>query len=180
MFNLPLLLTSFLSLGVSITSAQDAMAGRIDNSTLWVNAIVGKNDVSTVECWGIQPPFVVSSQPGTLGNKIIQLGDLSNASYTVFPLGPRIDSGLHNAPNAQWVALLAGEGNINFPDAHRTPNLTVSAGDILIAVDTPGTSAVGHRSVWLGGTIALQMPFKAGFVPNAKKIDGACPKHTPY
>lgn len=35
---------------------------QVDNSTLWVNAIVGINGVSVVECWGIQPPFVVSDQ----------------------------------------------------------------------------------------------------------------------
>lgn len=62
MFNVPLLLTSFLSLGASLVAGQADAVGGIDNSTLWVSAIVGKNGVSTAECWGIQPPFVVSSQ----------------------------------------------------------------------------------------------------------------------
>ncbi|KAF9077177.1 small secreted protein [Rhodocollybia butyracea] len=149
---------------------------QVDNTTLWVNAIVGKKGVSTVECWGIQPPFAVSSQPGTVGNKLLQLGNLANASYTVFPTGPDVDSGLHNAPNAQWVALLAGQGNINFPDSPHTPNLTFNSGELIIAVDTPGTSAVGHRSVWVGGTIALQMPFAPGFVPAHKTVESACPR----
>ena len=108
---------SSLLLALLITSvqAQDITATRVDNTTLWVNAIVGKNGASTVECWGIQPPFVVSSQvsttsldssvlswgirklskkqPGTVGNKILQLGQLSNASYTQFPPGKITDSG---------------------------------------------------------------------------------------
>ncbi|KIK62549.1 hypothetical protein GYMLUDRAFT_42018 [Collybiopsis luxurians FD-317 M1] len=147
-----------------------------DNTTLWVNAIVGKNGVSTAECWGIQPGFVVSTQPGTVGNQILQLGSLSNGSYTVFPQGPNVDAGLHNAPNPQWVALLSGEGNVNFPQSPATPNLTINAGDLLIAVDTVGTSTIGHRTVWNGGSVVLQMPFGVGFVPDHKTIEGACPK----
>ncbi|KAJ8096294.1 hypothetical protein PM082_011449 [Marasmius tenuissimus] len=176
-----LLNTLLLALSIATTSVRaqddlDSTYGGVDNTTLWVNAIVGESGASTVECWGIQPPFVVSTQPGTVGNKILQLGQLANASYTQFPPGVITDSGLHNAPNAQWVVLLAGQGNINFPDSPSTPNLTVNAGEILIAVDTPGTSDVGHRSVWNGGTIALQLPFEPGFVPAHKTVKGACPK----
>ncbi|KAG7086352.1 hypothetical protein E1B28_002313 [Marasmius oreades] len=152
---------------------------RVDNTTLWVNSIVGKNGVSTVECWGIQPPFVVSSQARTVGNKILQLGQLSNASYSVFPDGHPTDAGLHNAPNAQWVVLLSGSGNINFPDSPSTPNLTVKAPELLIAVDTPGTSRIGHRSVWEAGTSVIQMPLAPGFVPGHKTINGACPPVAP-
>lgn len=171
-------LATALSLALFIaTTAQAQDFGRhprIDNTTLWVNALVGKSGVSTVECWGIQPPFIVSTQPGTVGNKILQLGQLANASYSVFPEGHDTDAGLHNAPNAQWVILLSGQGNINFPES-RTPNLTVTAPELLIAFDTPGTSKIGHRSVWRGGTSVIQMPFEPGFVPEHKTIDGACP-----
>lgn len=72
------------------------------------------------------------------------------------------------------MLLLAGKGNINFPESPATPNLTFNSGELLIAVDTPGTSVVGHRSVWSGGSIAVQMPFAPGFIPDHKTIEGAC------
>ncbi|KAE9402066.1 hypothetical protein BT96DRAFT_1017879 [Gymnopus androsaceus JB14] len=145
--------------------------------TLLVNAIVGKENVSTVECWAIQPGYQISPQTGTIGDQILQLGNLANASYIVFPSdGNSTDSGLHNAPYRQWVILLSGSGNINFPNASTTPNLTVTAGELFIADDIPGTSSYGHRSVWASGTIAIQMPFLDGVVVGHKVINnrGAC------
>ncbi|KAF5392195.1 hypothetical protein D9757_001523 [Collybiopsis confluens] len=169
-------LVSLVVAGLTFVGATTETCTHVDNTTLWVSAIVGKNGVSTAECWGIQPPFVVSTQPGTVGNEFLQLGGLSNGSYTVFPAGPDVDAGLHNAPNAQWVAVLTGHGNVNFPQSPATPNLTFGAGSLIIAMDTPGTSTIGHRTVWTGGSVVMQMPFAPGFVPEHKTIEGACPK----
>lgn len=33
-------------------------ARHLDNSTLYVTAIVGKNNISTTECWALNPGFV--------------------------------------------------------------------------------------------------------------------------
>lgn len=168
-------LVALVSAFASTAWAQAVTAiDRVDNSTLWLNAIVGKKNLSTVECWGIQPPFVVSTQPGTVGNKILQLGALANASYSEFPVGPNINAGLHNAPNAQYVVLLAGNGTISFPSG-QTPDLLVRSNQILIAVDTPGTSAEGHNSLWAGGTRVLQMPFEGGVHPPHRTVKGKCP-----
>jgi len=149
------------------------MASASNNLTLQVNAIVGKNNVSQLECWSLLPGFSISTQPGTVGAKQIQLGLVANASYTAFPTPGPVDAGLHNAPNAQWVVALHGNGTVTFPN--RTDQvLHIMTGDILIAVDTPAVSTFGHRTVWEGGSIALQIPFAPGSVPLHNTTLGGC------
>ena len=63
-----------------------------------ISAVDGK---STLECWQLTTPIVVSTQPGTNGVAIQQLGDVSNASYVSIP--PKYDGGLHQAPTVQSV-----------------------------------------------------------------------------
>ena len=67
-------------------------------SHLNVTTISGK---STLECWQLSAPFVQSSQAGTSGASISQLGETGATSYTMLP--PDFNGGLHNAPAVQYV-----------------------------------------------------------------------------
>jgi uncharacterized membrane protein len=66
-----------------------------------VTAITAQDGVSIFQCWQILPGFTTSSQAGTIGASILQLGNLSNMSYSVIP--PGFNAGFHNAPNVQYV-----------------------------------------------------------------------------
>ena len=70
-------------------------------TSLNVTAISAQNGFSTLECWQIQPGFTTSSQAGTTGASILQLGSLANMSYSVIP--PRFNASFHNAPTNQYV-----------------------------------------------------------------------------
>lgn len=70
-------------------------------SFLNVTALTAQGGVSVLECWQILPGFTTSSQSGTVGASILQLGELANASYSVIP--PAFDAGFHNAPTQQYV-----------------------------------------------------------------------------
>jgi len=74
------------------------------NGTVVISALSAINGSSIFECWAINPGFTVSSQQGTSGAAIMQLGGLANASYSVIP--PHFDAGLHQAPNNQSVISL--------------------------------------------------------------------------
>ncbi|KAH8923432.1 hypothetical protein BT69DRAFT_1219038 [Atractiella rhizophila] len=144
------------------------------NSTLFLTAIIGtggSEGISHAQCWAIQPGFTNSSQSGTIGNNILQLGDLANASYTQYPIGERHDAGLHNAPARQYVVLLSGGVTVTFPNLTDSEPFRAYAGDILIATDVVGTSKVGHDSVWESGTETLQIPWKNGKAPGHVVID---------
>ena len=69
-------------------------------SHLNVSVIAAANDKSTLECWQLSAPFVQSSQAGTSGAAVTQLGDVDKASYTLIP--SQFDGGLHNAPVVQY------------------------------------------------------------------------------
>ena len=70
-------------------------------SHLNISVITAANDKSTFECWQLSAPFVQSSQVGTSGAAVAQLGDVDTASYTLIP--PQFDGGLHNAPVVQYA-----------------------------------------------------------------------------
>ena len=67
-----------------------------------LTAISASNGHSTLECWQLTDPFAVSNTPGTTGTAIQQLGNASNASFTILP--PKFDGGAHRAPAVQWVS----------------------------------------------------------------------------
>ncbi|EDR06672.1 small secreted protein [Laccaria bicolor S238N-H82] len=143
------------------------------SDTLHLTAIVGKDGVSQMECWSLLPRYAVSSQSGTVGSKQLQLGLLANGSYTMFPLPGPYNAGLHNAPNFQYVILLAGNATVTFPE-RPTESLSIKTGDMLIAADVLGTSALGHETVWQGGSVAVQVPFEPGFIPDHHTSPGSC------
>lgn len=72
-------------------------------SRLNITTIAAANGQSTIECWQLSAPFVQSSQAGTSGAAIAQLGETGATSYTLLP--PQFDGGLHNAPVVQYVLL---------------------------------------------------------------------------
>lgn len=72
-------------------------------TTLNITTLAASNGSSTLECWSLSSGFTSSSQAGTTGAKILPLGDLANASYSILPA--EFAAGLHNAPNVQCVSL---------------------------------------------------------------------------
>ena len=70
-------------------------------SRLNITAISAANGRSTLECWQLSAPFVQSTQAGTSGAAIAQLGETGATSYTILP--PQFDGGFHNAPAVQCV-----------------------------------------------------------------------------
>ena len=72
-------------------------------SRLNITTIGAANGKSTLECWQLSAPFVQSSQPGTAGAAIVQLGETGATSYLL--LSPQFDGGFHNAPVVQCVLL---------------------------------------------------------------------------
>ena len=93
----PALLLLLLPVLVSTTNMNVPTTPKKFNLTA-ISAVDGK---STLECWQLVEPIAVSSSPGTVGTANQQLGNLSNASYTILP--SRFDGGLHNAPAAQYA-----------------------------------------------------------------------------
>ncbi|KAJ7465392.1 small secreted protein [Mycena galericulata] len=136
------------------------------DQSLLVNAIVGKNNISMVECWKVEPGFQVSNVSGTVGDKVLQLGSVDNAVYIIIPDddGKPNNGGLHNGAHAQWVFALTGGVNVTFPEA--PGGFTVSAGGLFISTDVRGTSTLGHQSIWAAGSIFIQAPFPDGVAIN--------------
>lgn len=142
-------------------------------STLNLTAIASSNGSSVFECWQLQPGFASSSQKGTVGAEIMQLGGLANASYSIIP--GNFSAGLHNAPNVQYVIFLSGVAHVTFPSSNASAFFKGGTpASILLAVDTDTT---GHITNYPSGeqTIALQIPTAGGIVPNHTVLhSGAC------
>lgn len=73
-----------------------------NTTTLNITTLTASNGSSVLECWALNPGFTSSSQAGTTGAEIMQLGNLANASYSILPA--QFAAGLHNAPNVQFVS----------------------------------------------------------------------------
>ncbi|KIJ54893.1 hypothetical protein M422DRAFT_221318 [Sphaerobolus stellatus SS14] len=126
---------------------------------LYVNAMVGINGTSAFECWRIEPPMDYQEPSTGIGSRYLQsLGEASESTLVFFTKKSRTDSGLHHAPAGQWLFILKGMGLITLPSTNET--LTLEPGSVLIAMDTPNVSEVGHYTEWTPGSIAVQQPFK--------------------
>ena len=68
-----------------------------------VTVVTASNNISTLECWQLSTPFLRSTQSGTAGSIVLQLGSLANASFSIIPAGT--NGGPHNAPAVQCVSL---------------------------------------------------------------------------
>ncbi|KAJ7337654.1 small secreted protein [Mycena albidolilacea] len=132
------------------------------DDSLLVNTIVAKNNISMAECWKIEPGFQLSNVSGTVGDKVLQLGNMNNALYIIIPDddGKPNNGGLHNGAHSQWVFALTGGVNVTFPEA--PGGFSVSAGGLFISTDVLGTSTLGHQSIWAAGSIFIQAPFPDG------------------
>ncbi|KAH8646702.1 hypothetical protein BX600DRAFT_503595 [Xylariales sp. PMI_506] len=141
-----------------------------------VTAVSARNNASILECWQLEPPFSVSTEPGTVGAAAALLGDVSNMSMIVMPANS--DGGLHNAPHNQWVIFLQGLVYITLPEDPSTSAYTAGGEfGILFAADTASVSAKGHRTQYLGLTesVALQIPTSGGVIPEHFVLhDGPC------
>ncbi|KDQ13225.1 hypothetical protein BOTBODRAFT_33831 [Botryobasidium botryosum FD-172 SS1] len=161
------------------------------NKTLEITAIAAKDGVSVFECWALEPGFLQSAQPGTVGAEILQLGNLANASYSVIP--PRFNAGAHNAPNIQcvstqpistmilffftltrYVAFLSGLARVTLPTTNATADISGGAKGLIIATDVASVSNGGHITEYPSdeSTIALQIPTLDGNVPGHTVVHG--------
>ena len=91
-----LLLFTLLSLFSNTMATKENTAAP---ENLDVTAISTRNSESSLECWRLAAPFVVSSQSGVMGAAFSNLGETRNVSYGVVPA--KYDGGWHNGPNMQ-------------------------------------------------------------------------------
>jgi hypothetical protein len=95
--------TPKMRLSTLLTQVPLACASQLDptlGSTLNVTVLGARHNRSTLECWALQPGFETSTQPGTSGSSVLDLGAVQgNASFTAIPA--EFDGGRHNAPALQ-------------------------------------------------------------------------------
>ncbi|KAF9020101.1 hypothetical protein BDZ89DRAFT_1072482 [Hymenopellis radicata] len=148
--------------------------GQKDRSVVDITAFIGKNNVTTLECW---------TGPATAlgGMNVHSLGDISGGTHLVFPKGPAFDGGSRNAPALQFVIILKGSALLTFPQPDSAPDtlletLRLTPDHIYIAGDTADVSALGHHTLVAGGSRILQLPIKGGVAALGERIvrNGAC------
>lgn len=150
----------FFPLGL-LAAAQSCLALQLN-----VTAIGARNGSSTLECWQMDAPFVISNQAGTVGSALANLGNVTGLLYSVIPAG--FDGGVHNAPAKQWVVFTTGLAYITLPDDPSTSaHVSGGAFGVIFAADTADVSGRGHRTQYPGitETIALQIPTEDGAEP---------------
>jgi hypothetical protein len=159
-----------------------------------ITALWAENGVSVLQCWQILPGFTTSSQSGTIGASILQLGALSNMSYSVIP--PGFNAGLHNAPTEQyvlvippyslplkphrrrkrWVVFLSGLAHVTLPGSNVDAFIRGGANGLIFAADTMERGTKGHNTTYPSKqeTRVLQIPTGGG-VPNHNVLySGPC------
>jgi len=160
-----------------------------------ITAISAQNGSSVLECWQILPGFTTSSQAGTAGASILQLGNVANMSYSVLP--PKFEAGLHNAPTTQyvmsrtsthppilthlhsperWVAFLSGLAHVTIPGSTAEAYIPGGKDGFIFAADTAAVSTKGHSTNYPSDseTIALQIP-TGGTIPQHNVLhSGPC------
>ncbi|KAJ7620492.1 small secreted protein [Mycena polygramma] len=151
---------------LSFGALVNAGSNQASDDSLLVNAIVSTNNISMAECWKIEPGFQISNVTGTVGDKVLQMGSMSNALMIIIPDddGKPNNGGLHNGAHSQWVFALTGGANVTFPEA--SGGFSVSAGGLFISTDILGTSTLGHQTIWAAGSMFIQAPFPDGVAIN--------------
>ncbi|GJJ15962.1 hypothetical protein Clacol_010241 [Clathrus columnatus] len=157
-------LLSLLITSLTLVTAHSRSPVDLTPTHVRVNALIGKHNASAFQCWEVDPPFSISAQPGTVGAKIQNLGDLKGANVVFFNQTASTNAGLHPAPAPQWVLVLSGKGVVTLPTTGQ--QLRLPQGDIIIANDTAEVSAIGHNTVWAAGSVAAQLPFASGSIPH--------------
>lgn len=110
--HLPLLLLPVLAPLALTRQSQSLISGNEPPSntpspdlgnTLNVTVIGARNNLSTLECWAIEPGWESSTHKGEVGSSHVNLGQIgghaANASFSVLPA--RFDGDRHNAPSKQ-------------------------------------------------------------------------------
>ncbi|KAF8526675.1 hypothetical protein BU17DRAFT_82893 [Hysterangium stoloniferum] len=130
----------------------------LDATSVLVSSLLGKNNASAYKCWRVQPPFSISSQSGTVGAKIQQIGDIKGGNVVFFNQSSVTHAGLHNAPSPQ-------------------PKLALPLGALIVANDTAEVSKIGHNTDWAVGSIAMQLLFSNGVLNHTVVHEGPCVTH---
>ncbi|KAH9892960.1 hypothetical protein F4778DRAFT_749022 [Xylariomycetidae sp. FL2044] len=153
---------AFSWLALSIFSIQGVVSLKLN-----VTAIGAQDGSSTLECWQVDQPFNVSTEPGTSGSAQVTLGGVETLSYSIIP--SQFDGGIHNAPHNQWVVFTSGLAYITLPNDEATSAYVVGGEfGLIFAGDTAAVSTVGHHTQYPGvtETIALQIPTTNGEIPS--------------
>ncbi|KAF6218246.1 hypothetical protein HO133_006208 [Letharia lupina] len=134
-------------------------------SRLNITTIAAANDKSTLECWQLSAPFVQSSQAGTSGAVIAQLGETGATSYSLIP--SQFDGGFHNAPVVQYVAFTSGLAIVSLPNSTRTATIPGGRNGLILATDTTNVSTLGHKTVYPSKevTVGIQIPTRNNEIP---------------
>ncbi|KAJ6008165.1 hypothetical protein N7540_012141 [Penicillium herquei] len=158
-----------------ILSTFSAAAG-----TLNVTVLGAQNNVSTLECWALEPGFGTSSQAGTAGSKTLNLGPLGgkNAGNSTYALiAGQFDGGRHNAPAAQWVVFLSGLAHITLPNSTDEAWIPGGRNGAILALDTADVSGWGHTTTYPSNqtTATFEIPLGDEGIPGHKVLHGgAC------
>ncbi|KAF9530395.1 hypothetical protein CPB83DRAFT_850842 [Crepidotus variabilis] len=154
-----------ISAGPVLPSPSSGVAG--NNTSVKVTALVGANNATTLQCWQLQPNATFSQSTGAY---IQPLGDFTNASLAIFNGANSSFVGLTTTDKPQWTAFLAGGGTIRLHGSGQFA--TFRRGDLFVANDTTGSQ--GHESLWLPGTVALQLPVSGAVNYVVINNNGSC------
>ncbi|KAH9043929.1 hypothetical protein EDB85DRAFT_733685 [Lactarius pseudohatsudake] len=139
-----------------------------------VTALTAHGGVSVFECWQLLPGFATSSQTGTAGASILQLGNLANASFSVIP--PGFNAGFHSAPAKQWVVFLSGLAHVTLANSTDEAFINGGKNGLIFAADTSDVSLKGHSTNYPSKeeTRAIQIP-TGGLIPQHTVLyNGPC------
>ena len=151
--------TTWASSLVSVVAAVSAPP------TLNLTSLGARNGASTIECWQLANPFQTTQQVGVPGTLQLQLGDVSNMSYTIVP--PKFYPAPHNAPIIQYGLFLSGEAHITLPSGAYEATIIGGKHGLVIATDTAERSQEGHTTIYPSNkeTILIQIPIKDNIIP---------------
>jgi hypothetical protein len=121
--------------------------------------VTDSNDHAHLECWKFTTPF--STYP-TIGRSLF-LANTTNITYVILP--PHSAEGIHKPPAPMFFVLLSGKAHVTFPFNNEELWIREGAKGLIVAADVKG---IGHFTEYPGSkeTVALQVPFKDGIVPN--------------
>lgn len=128
---------------------------------------------SVIQCWQLSTPLITSTEPGTQGSMVAQLGDLANATYSIIPAGT--NGGAHYAPYPQYDVFVTGAAKITIPNSTQEGYIRAGKNALVFSADTAALSKGGHVTIFTEQTILMQVPTARGIVPpHTVLYTGAC------
>ncbi|KAF6225567.1 hypothetical protein HO133_009567 [Letharia lupina] len=118
---------------------------------------------SVIQCWQLSTPLITSTQSGTRGSMVAQLGDLSNATYSIIPA--ETNGGAHTAPYPQFVAFVSGAAKITIPGSTQEAFVHAGKNGLLFAADTAALSRSRYGIIFTKETFLMHVPTAGGIVP---------------